>query len=128
MPLQPDVTGLLLDPALGAVQFTIIRSIGRWDHGRFSTEQTSLPCIGNIQPATNRELTQLPEGDKLHGVIVIRSPNPIYVSDEEYVANAQDGDIRTSDEINWRGDRYKVLSAFPWLDYGWIEAYATKKG
>jgi hypothetical protein len=127
MGLQPDVTGLLLDRELGAVQFTIIRSFGKWTRGRFETTHTAIPYAGNIQPAANRELRQIPEGDHLRGAIVIRSPNPIYVSDEEFKA-AQPGEVRVSDEIEWRGDVYKVLSAFPWLDFGWIEAYAVKKG
>ncbi|GHU70628.1 hypothetical protein FACS1894184_16340 [Clostridia bacterium] len=128
MPLQPDVTSLLLDSALGAVQFNIIRTTVNWVRGRPEPTQTQISCIGNIQPATPRELEQLPEGDRSHGAIVVRTPNPIYISDEEMGECISGADVRTSDELVWRGDRYKVLSAFPWLDYGWVEAYATKKG
>lgn len=130
MALQPDITSLLLDPELGAQSFTINRTMGSWKKGRFIEEVTVIKAIGNIQPATAEELEQLPEGDRRKGVIVIRTPTPIYetqdamTTDEPSQTPAKE---HATDEIVWRGNAYKVLSAMMWADFGWYEAFATRK-
>lgn len=134
MSLQPDITSLLLDPELGAQSFTINRTMGSWKKGRFVEDVTVIKAIGNIQPATAEELEQLPEGDRRKGVIVIRTPTPIYETqvvdspEESPEGSAQTPQKEhTTDEITWRGNAYKVLSAMMWGDYGWYEAFATRK-
>lgn len=128
MPLQPDITAALLDPELGAQPFTINRTFGEWKAGRFIEETTAIKAVGNIQPATTEDLEQLPEGDRRKGVIVIRTPTPIYeTGNQESEASQTPQKEHTTDEIVWRGNAYKVLSATLWGDFGWYEAYATRK-
>ena len=116
---QPDVTGVLLDLDLGAQEFIILRPHGAWRSGRFETDVNELPAYGIIQPASQEELNQVPEGDRASGVIVIRTTAQIQM------AGADRADA--SDEVRWQGALYKVLAVKPWFDYGFCEAYLTKK-
>lgn len=129
--LQPDITSLLSDPELGAQRFTIIRTTGSWVKGRFIEDTEEIKAIGNIQPATPTDLDQLPEGDRKKGVIVIRTTTAIFDVDDCTEQSADPSETlkkeHAADEIIWRGNTYKVLSASLWGDFGWYEAFATRK-
>ena len=64
----------------------------------------------------------LPEGDRIAGLMTFytTADNPIFVT-----RNLVD-DKGTSDELEWRGERYRVMQTFPYLDYGYIKAVAKR--
>ena len=109
--LHPDVTALLLDPDLGAQPFSVTRYVTMMKQGKPVTEEETLLAVGSIQPAKEEELSQLPEGDRITGAIVIRTPT----------------EIRQTDSIFWGGRGWKVLSVNRYAQHGYYEAYATRK-
>lgn len=116
--LMPDVTWLLSDPTLGSQHFTIIRKTGAWQSGRFVLDVAqNIPAIGIIQPSGSESLSMIPEGEKREGMVVIYTKTEIHLTEGSEV----------SDNVEWRGEMYKVLRIDRWQDYGFNIAYAQKR-
>lgn len=64
----------------------------------------------------------LPEGDRIAGLMTFYSTadKPIYTT------RNKDDDKGTSDELEWRGERYRVLQVFPYNDFGYVKALGTR--
>jgi len=122
-----DVSELITDPDFAA-PYTVYRRTGEWVRGRFSvSEPQTMQYYGAVQPATTRELDQLEIGDNEHGVMKFftRQPYDIYVTHD---FTEDDTSIQISDEIEFRGLRYKVLQVMPWQHGGWTRAFASVSG
>lgn len=102
--------------------FVVYRQSGAWVAGRWVTSEASINLQGTVTVATSDDLIQVPEGDRVKGVMCFYSKEPMYGT------HAQDGATPsgTSDEIVWKDDRYRVFSAFPWGDYGYYKALAVR--
>ena len=119
-----DVSLLMNDPDF-AFKYKVERRQGKWVKGRFKLgEPEVLKFYGPVQPATEKELKQLSIGDRLEGIFrfSFRKPKNLYTTQR----GSKDANI--SDEIIWRGERYKVIRVRPWDHYGWMHAYAVRKG
>jgi len=119
-----DVSKLMGDPAF-STHYTVVRSIAKWVNGRLVKDSTQiLKYYGPVQPATNKELEQLPEGDRQRGVMkfFIKPPKTFYVTNEN-------GDETAfSDEINYKGSRYKIFAVKDWSPNGYVRAFAYSYG
>ena len=76
---------------------------------------------GTITVANTQDVNMLPEGDRIAGLMTFYSTadNPIFVT--------RNGEVKgTSDELEWRGERYRVIQTFPYLDYGYIKAICKR--
>lgn len=111
MPLIPDVSMITIDESVGAQPFTIIRYGGEWHEGKFIESTERISMFGNIQPATNNQIDQVPEGDRTSGMISIWTTAALFLANQEQPN-------RKSDEIEWMGNRYKVVSLMPWNQFG----------
>lgn len=119
MALMPDITALLVDPDLGAQQFTIARRAGRWREGRFEPESEEIiHATGNIQPANAEALQFFPEGERRRGAVTIRTAEALHLTEGGGVADA----------VIWRGERYKLVRVDRWDDYGFCVGYACMEG
>lgn len=78
--------------------------------GRARETETSVPAVGNIQPASPKQLSQLPEGDRESGTIVIRTT----------------ACVRNTDTIRWQGASWRVTSVLHWNPHGYYEVYAAR--
>jgi hypothetical protein len=101
--------------------FIVHRRTGSWDHGRFVSTEVSLTFSGVVVPASAREIMQFPEGDRSTSMMVF------YSDKEMFVTRTDSGDRYpgTSDEIEWRGDRYRVVNVGQYGDYGYFVAYGV---
>ena len=111
-----NVSRLMNDPMF-ATDYTVIRSKGEWVNGRFEVSETAIiQHHAPVQPATNKELEQLPEGDRQSGVLKFfcKPPDTLYMTDS--------GNI--SDEIIYRGQRYKIFAVKDWMPNGYVRAFA----
>jgi hypothetical protein len=102
--------------------FTVHRKEGNWINGRFVDIEIE-PVIlmsGIIIPASSREIQQVPEGDRVTGMMCFYSEQPIYVTRDQ-------PDMGTSDEISWGGDRYRVLNVNQFSDFGYYKAFGVYK-
>jgi hypothetical protein len=103
--------------------FTVYRKKGHWDKGAIVQAEDTLTFQGVISVASPKEILQVPEGDRVSGIMVFYSSSEIYTTrawGTEYQA-----DYGTSDELVWRGERYKVVHVAPYGDYGYYKAFAT---
>ena len=117
MALSPDVTELLVDPDLGAQEFTVRRRKGEWLYGRLElVSDETLTAVGIIQPPSPEELQFFPEGERRKGMVAIYTQTMLHLSEGEDVA----------DEVMWRGETYKLVRVERWDDYGYCVAYAQK--
>jgi hypothetical protein len=132
-----DVSELITDPDFAST-YVVIRRTGQWVKGRFVVgEPLTLNYYGAVQPATVRELQQLAIGDHESGVMkfFVRQPNDIYITRVLNKSEEIPGQTvcQISDEIEFRGLRYKVLQIMPWQNSaagptgGWTRAFASLK-
>lgn len=118
MVLSPDVTELLVDPDLGAQEFSVRRRKGKWQGGRLEVaEDTTFTAIGVIQPPSSEELSYFPEGERRKGMVAIYTQTILHLSEGDDV----------SDDVTWQGEAYKVIRVDRWQDYGYCVAYAAKR-
>jgi hypothetical protein len=116
-----DVSDVLYDPDFYQ-DFTVYRKIGSWINGRFTEiDHQVLPFGGPVLPASSREIQQVPEGDRVVGMMAFRSDQEIFVTH----TNDDQGNAGTSDEIVWRNDRYRVVSVNPWIDQDGVGHYTA---
>ena len=119
-----DVSDLMHDPDFSS-RYTVIRRSGKWEGARFVLgEPKKLKYYGPVQPATSKELEQLPEGDRHSGTMQFycAPPKTLHITSED----GQQANV--SDEIVYRGHRYKVFSVKDWSEHGYICASAYKIG
>lgn len=117
-----DVSELIVDPDL-AQPYTVHRMSGIWTDGEFIQTELPLPFYGVVIVANTQDVNMMPEGDRIAGLMVFYTTpdNPIFVT------RNLDTDQGTSDEVEWRGERYKIMQTFPYHDYGYIKAIGTRK-
>lgn len=116
-----NVGKVILSPRF-AQAFTVYRQNGgyvksRWKAG---TEQP-LTFYGAVYPATMQDVYQTPEGDRIRGEMVFCShaDAPLYTTR----AGEEAG---TSDQVEWHGERYKIMQVTPWRDFGYYKAIAVR--
>ena len=94
-------------------------SDGLWINGT----QTSTTLKGSVQPSTDKERLQVPEGERALETITVH----IHTLDKDAISPIKvgltqaDSDIITVDNLN-----YAVRSATPWFDFGHLQAIATR--
>lgn len=117
-----NVAELLYDPDFSQ-QFIVNRcTTGTWQNGRFvETDPLKLSMDGVVVPATPKEINQLPEGDRVSGVMAFYSDKQIYVTHKDDGS----GNAGTSDQIEWRGNLYRVSKVDLYGDYGFYVAYGV---
>ena len=108
--LRPNLSRIVCDPRLGAQAFSIVRRSTAWEAGRAAETKETISAVGNIQPASPKQLAQLPEGDRESGTVVIRT-------------TAQ---VLNTDTIAWQGAEWRVTSVMHWNPHGYYEVYAAR--
>ena len=102
--------------------YTVRRTTGRWVNGRVVLDTpVEIQYYGSVQPATNKDLQQLPEGDRQSGTMKFftKPPNTFYITSEN---QANDDMVVMSDEIIYNGDIYKITSVKDWTQFGYVRA------
>ena len=106
---------IILDPDF-AQGYVVTRSSGDFSEGGWKeSTPTSINMVGPIYPSTQKELQQVPEGDRVTGMVTFLSTQQIYVT---HRSGTKPG---TSDKILWQGDYYRIVSIMNWSDFGvWL--------
>jgi len=102
--------------------FTVWRKTGDWVAGRFVETETSISMSGVVTAAGTKDILQVPEGDRTSQLMVFHSTRPLYVTHDDAQGKG------TSDEIEWHGERYRLLQIKDWSDFGYYKAYGTSMG
>jgi len=117
-----NISEILYDPDFSQ-NFTVYRRSGSWQAGRFiEVDQPILTLVGVVMPASSEEIMQFPEGDRVTGMMKFYADQEIFVTHN----NDGNGNAGTSDEIGWRGERYRVVNVVQFGDYGYFVAYGVR--
>lgn len=121
--LLPDITDLLYDEEVGGNQpFTIKRTTITYRKGRYSQSNTvTIQARGSVQPLGVNPLNQQPEGDRDDAVYIVRTRTAMQMG-----SSNEDGTTTLPDEIEYLGDRYKILSVKEWHAWGMYVANMTR--
>lgn len=113
-----DLSEVLFDPDF-TQQFTVYRQHGSWSGGRWSVvNEETIIMDGIVLHVDASELVQVPEGDRIRGIMEFISTREIFVTWAE-------GAI-TSDQIFWSGDRFRVFRVHNFEDYGFYEGLGIR--
>jgi hypothetical protein len=114
-----SIAEVVNDP-LFAQTFTIVRSQGgSWQMGQWQNNVSTLQMWGAIQPPSPTDLEQVPEADRVTGLIAIWITVPIYETNVELTNGISDVAI-------WHGQKYRILRDAEWQDYGYWKAFAVR--
>ena len=109
-----DLSDIAMDPDLSQ-PYIIHRKSGTWVNGRPVETEASINTYGVVTNANPKELMQLPEGDRVAGVMVFYNLQPIHTSNSS----------GTSDQIEWNGNRYRVSTVYDYSGQGFYKAFAV---
>ena len=115
-----SLTRVVNSPAF-AQAYTVNRSVGTFQQGGYVFNTTPIAFWGIIQPATEQDLAQVPEGDRVTGMMGFISEERMY---RTYVDGQTSG---IGDQIVWRGANYKVVAVVPWKDFTFYKAIASRQ-
>lgn len=108
-----NLTRILRSRRLNAQSFKVYRNSGEFREGGWVEIPSSpeyFPVTGIVLPSSDKELMQIPEGDKATAAMTFWSPVEIKTT--------RVGDYEgTSDKLEWRGELFKVVSVGPYVDY-----------
>jgi hypothetical protein len=97
--------------------FTVYRQTGDWVAGRWvPSPEKKILMQGTVTALNPNDLEQVPEGDRVTGMMNFYSQQPMYTTRAE----------GTSDQIEWQGDRYRIMSVQPWQDFGYFKATGVR--
>ena len=115
-----DMTDVVADLTLQAPQsVTILRSTGSWVAGGFQSSTAQFQVNGVVQPATDKEIGMLPEGDRVGQVMAFWLTVPVLLTH----GGQSPG---TSDILQYYGEKYRVLSVKHYGGAGYWKALGTR--
>ena len=114
-----SLTRVANSPAF-AQAYTVNRSTGQFEQGGYVSTTVPIPFYGIIQPISEQDLLQVPEGDRVTGMLGFISEKPMY---RTRVEGSTSG---IGDTITWRGQEYRVVAVVPWGDWGFSKALAAR--
>ena len=95
------------------------RSEPVWVKGVQTSTVTPMTVTGIVAPASAKDLELLEEGDRKHGMKTFETNMcPLNVTDTEV----------TSDTIVWDGNRYKLVHAWNYAQWGYYKAMGELMG
>ena len=116
-----DISAALLDPELGAVSFTVERSVWKRNQGEnVLLARSTANAVGCIHPGTAETLSQLPEEDRHEEHIVIYTAYPLTLGQNDGLT------FTTPDRIHWQDHIWRVVRVRDWSLFGYIQALAVR--
>lgn len=95
------------------------RSETVWVKGEQTATETKINVTGIVAPASAKDLELVEEGDRKHGLKTFETHDcPLNVTDTE----------NTSDVVIWNGERYKLIHAFNYAQWGYYKAIGELLG
>ena len=117
-----DVSEVVTDPDF-AQTFSVSRSIGEFAEGGWvEATPVILTLYGPVVSASQEDLQQVPEGDRVVGAKAFYSTEKLYRTHKESGPQSSG----TSDRITWQGEEYRISAVFPFEDYGYWKAIAVR--
>lgn len=105
---QLDVSELVLDPLFVDPLTLIHRTPTVNSMGENTLVESPISTVGSVQPASNKQLSRLPEA------LQVADVRSFFIK----VEIITDGASKYPDIIVFGGKRFQVLTSAPWLNYG----------
>lgn len=120
--MRINLARIVKSPSLNSQWFEVFRSQGEFVEGgwqEITQSPASFPMLGVVVPASEREIRQLPEADRiLQGMM-------FWSSVELYTTRA--GEYQgTSDKVQWQGELYKLMNVNQLVNYGFWSALGQR--
>jgi len=116
-----DLSEIAVDPDFSDT-YTISRSSGYFGKGGWIETKSTISMYGAVTVATDEDLAQVPEGDRVTGMMNFYSTLQIYRTHNDPTSKG------TSDQIIWNGVYYRVLSVRPPVANYWKCTAARMSG
>lgn len=116
-----NVSRVIRSPRLRQ-NFNVFRSSGSFQLGGWQEDVQSPPYFivsGIIYPSSAKEINQVPEADRVQGMMTFLCETELFTTHASGVAG-------TSDQIEWRGEKYKLIQNLPWVDYGYYAMVGSR--
>lgn len=110
-----NIAELIHDPDF-AQPFTVYRKTGQWAEGEYNQTEQQISFHGVVVAANTKDLLQVPEGDRVKGIMAFYATEPLLVTNE----------VGTSDQVVWRSERYRLFQTWPYADYGYYKALGER--
>jgi hypothetical protein len=123
--------GRVVSNPMFAEVFSITRSSGgSWNiNGTWGDATVDVSMWGVVQPATAKELEQVPEGDRAKEVKSFHSEQEMFITR----VNKPDEDVTDpgysamiSDVAVWNCQKYRLVKRFEWDDFGYYKALGVR--
>lgn len=104
---------------LGCQRITVKRYAASWYDGAYGRDADNpivLQVAAIVTVAQPKDLQLLPEGDRVTGAMKFLTNVELHATNGEAI----------SDELEWRGARYKILTVTPDIDYGFYRSIGTR--
>jgi hypothetical protein len=113
-----NLSALITDPDF-TQQLVVQRSTGAFVLGGWQSSATPLTIAAVVTVAKERDLQQLPEGDRISGAM-------LFYTMTELLQSTGGATPQTSDTLTWRGDVYRISKVWPYADYGYWKAAGVR--
>lgn len=100
---------------------TVTRTTGQFGKGGWiADEPTTVTMSAVVYPTTSHEIQQVPEADRVQGMMTFLTLVPVYLS------RKQTGLQGISDYATWNGEQYKIVNTLPYKDYGYYMSVGVR--
>lgn len=104
---------------LGCQTITVKRYAASWTDGAYARDEDNpiiLKIAAIVTVAKPKDLELLPEGDRVTGAMKFLTNVELHATNGEAI----------SDELKWRGARFKILTVTPNVDYGFYRSIGVR--
>lgn len=116
-----NVSRVIASPRI-AQHYSVLRTLGSWQKGKFVlADPEELDFFGTVTVAREKDLSIVPEGDRIKGAMCFHAPKEIFITHKD-----EDNQSGISDIILWRGNHYRIVAVAPEIDYGYYKAIGER--
>ena len=114
-----NVGKVIRSKRLGCQVITVKRYAASWTDGVYSRDEDNpiiLKIAAIVTVAKPKDLELVPEGDRVTGAMKFLTNAELHATNGEAI----------SDELEWRGARFKILTVTPNVDYGFYRSIGVR--
>ena len=114
-----NVGKVIRSKRLGCQVITVKRYAASWTDGAYSRDEDNpiiLKISAIVTVAKPKDLELVPEGDRVTGAMKFLTNAELHATNGEAI----------SDELEWRGARFKILTVTPNVDYGFYRSIGVR--
>jgi hypothetical protein len=99
--------------------FTILRTTGQFaPDGWQPNAPTFISAYGAVRNVSGKEISMLPEADRVHEAVTVRTTTQLFVTNED--------NDQVSDVLQWQGAKYRLLNVRNYSEQGYWFAMGVR--